>query len=143
MTLIQRYLSLDLGNRRIGLATGGPLGVPVVPVGYVERGTLRNDVDRVLSAAKERDVSGIVVGIPYLLSGEVGEQARLAQGFIRALRRSSEIPVFTVDERYTSAEAEGLLREAGNQPSRSRGAVDATAAVLILERFLLKNEDYR
>ena len=133
-------MSLDLGNRRVGLATGGPEGIPVVPVGHIERKTLKNDIDQVLSAARERDVSGIVVGVPYLQSGKTGEQARLALGFVRELRRRSDIPVLTVDERYTSAEAQGLLREAGDQPSINRGAVDATAAVLILERFLAETE---
>lgn len=133
-----RYLSLDLGNRRIGVAAGGPEGVPVVPVGHIERSTLRVDVERVLSAAHERDVGGIVVGIPYLPSGDSGEQAKLAQGFVRALRNRTEIPVYTVDERYTSVGAESLLRETGRQPSRERGQLDAASAVLILERFLEK-----
>ena len=134
-----RYLALDLGNRRIGVAAGGA-GVPAAPVGYVERRTLRHDLDRVLSMAGEREVAAIVVGMPYSLSGRVGEQARLAQGFVRELRKRTELPVFTVDERFTSVEAEGLLREAGGQPSRSRGDVDAAAAVLILERFLAQGE---
>jgi putative Holliday junction resolvase len=46
------------------------------------------------------------------------------------------MPVYTVDERFTSVEAEGLLREAGRQPSRDKGSVDEAAAVLILRRFL-------
>lgn len=41
-----------------------------------------------------------------------------------------------MDERFTTAEAEGLLRDAGSEPSRDRGMVDSVAAVLILERFL-------
>ena len=74
-----RYLALDLGNRRIGLAAGGDAGVPVVPAGYLERRTLRHDLDGVLAAAQERNAGAIVVGMPYSLSGETGPQARLAQ----------------------------------------------------------------
>ena len=55
---------------------------------------------------------------------------------MRALRKRTNRPVYTVDERFTSVEAEGLLREAGQEPSRRKGAVDATAATLILQRFL-------
>ena len=133
-------LSLDLGNRRIGLGTGGTPGVPAVPIGHIERRTLKEDLARVLAMAEERGVSALVVGIPYSLPGDTGEQARLAQGFVRELRKRADIPVHTVDERFTSQEAEGLLRESGVQPSRRKGDVDAVAAVLILERYLSQSQ---
>ncbi len=138
-----RYLALDLGNRRIGLATGGDEGVPVVPAGYLERRTLRQDLDRVLAVAAERAASAIVVGMPYSLTGEAGPQAKLAQGFVRELRKRTRLPVHTVDERFSSVEAEGLLRESGVQPSRRKGDVDAMAAALILERFLAREAGQR
>ena len=136
-----RYLALDLGNRRIGLAIGGNDGIPVVPAGHLARKNLRHDLDRVLAAARERGADAIVVGMPYSLSGEIGPQARLAQGFVRELRKRTELPVHIVDERFSSVEAEGLLRDSGVQPSRQKGAVDAMAAVLILERFLARKQD--
>ena len=77
-----------------------------------------------------------VVGVPLLPGGEESPQTRYVRGFIRALRRQSPLPVHEVDEAFTSQEAEGLLRESGMQPSRDRGAIDETAAVLILRRFL-------
>ena len=77
-----------------------------------------------------------MVGLPVTISGAVGTQARRAQGFARAVGKRSSIPVHTMDERFTTAEAEGLLRDAGSEPSRDRGAADSVAAVLILERFL-------
>ena len=138
-----KCLALDLGNRRIGLATGGLEGVPVLPAGYLERKTLRHDLERVLGIASEREVNAIVVGMPYSLSGRIGEQAKLARGFIRALESATDLPVHCVDERFTSVEAESLLRESGVQPSRRKGEVDATAAVLILERFLAQEGGQR
>ena len=138
-----KYLALDLGNRRIGLAVGGEPGVPVVPVGYLVRKTLREDIGKVLQAAEAREVDGIVAGMPYSLSGEVGEQARLAQGFLGALKKQTGLPVHTVDERFTSVGAEEMLRESGLRPSRARGEVDAAAAVLILERFLSQDDNQR
>ena len=138
-----RYLALDLGNRRIGLATGSDEGVPVVPVGHLERKTLRHDLDQVLAAAQERGAGALVVGMPYSLSGQTGPQAKLAEGFIRELRKRTDLPVHTVDERFSSVEAEGLLRESGVQPSRRKGDVDAMAAALILERFLERERNQR
>lgn len=134
-----QFLALDLGNRRIGLAVGGAPGVPALPAGHLERHTLREDIGRILAMAGERGIGGLVVGIPYSQSGEVGQQAKLAQGFVRELRKRTDLPVHTVDERFTSVAAERLLRDSGVQPSRRKGDVDAVAATLILERFLAQD----
>ncbi|MCH7621240.1 MAG: Holliday junction resolvase RuvX [Chloroflexi bacterium] len=129
-------MGLDLGQRRIGLAVCHGTGRLVIPAGHLDRQTLKQDIDRLLDIARERQIEAFVAGLPYTLAGEVGAQAKRAQGFVRALRRRTNLPVYTVDERFTTYEAEGLLREAGEQPSKRRGLVDATAAALILERFL-------
>lgn len=131
-------LALDLGERRIGLAVSGPEGKLALPAGHVQRTKLAEDVRRVLEAAGERRVEGLVVGIPYSLDGETGPQAKRAQGFVKALRKQTSLPVYETDERFTSVEAEALMREAGRQPSRERAAVDEAAATLILKRFLDK-----
>jgi putative Holliday junction resolvase len=134
-----KLIALDLGERRIGLAVSGPGGL-ALPAGHITRGNLARDVQQVIAAARDRQAGGIVVGIPYTLQGETGPSARLARGFIRALRRAiaddSSLGVYEMDERFTSVEAEGLLRESGVQPSRDRAAVDEAAAVLILQRYL-------
>ena len=132
-------MALDLGERRIGLAVSGPGGL-ALPAGHLMRSKLAQDVQQVIKAAQDRQAQGIVVGIPYTLQGETGPSAKLAHGFIRALRRAigkeESLTVHEMDERFTSVEAEALLRESGVQPSRDRATVDETAAVLILQRFL-------
>jgi putative Holliday junction resolvase len=136
----QKLMALDLGERRIGLAVSGPGGL-VLPAGHIVRTKLVQDIQQVIASAQDRQAQGIVVGIPYTLDGEIGASAKLAQGFIRALRRAigeeASLAIHEMDERYTSVEAEGLLRESGVQPSRDRASVDEVAAVLILQRFLV------
>ena len=131
-----KLLALDLGERRIGLAVSNQEGTLVLPVGHLQRGKLQADIQRLLASAIERDAQGIVVGIPYSLDGSEGSQAKRARRFVQALKKQTTLAVYTVDERFTSVEAEGMMREAGRQPSRDRGAVDAAAAALILQRFL-------
>ncbi len=132
-------IALDLGERRIGLAVSGPGGM-ALPAGHIVRSKLAQDVQQVIASAQERQAQGIIVGIPYMLQGETGDSAKLARGFIRALRRAlgddGSLAIYEMDERFTSVEAEGLLRESGVQPSQDRASVDETAAVLILQRFL-------
>ena len=134
-----KLIALDLGERRIGLAVSGPGGL-ALPAGYIFRSKLSEDVQQVIEVASERQAQSIVVGIPYTLDGETGPAAKLARGFMRALRKQTSLPVYEMDERYTSIEAEGLLRESGVEPSRQRATVDETAAVLILQRFLASQE---
>ncbi len=131
-----KLLALDVGERRIGLASGvAGLGT-ALPAGFVNRTRLAPDVRAVLDAARQRQSDAIVVGVPYLPGGEESPQTKRVLGFIRALRKETPLPVHVVDEAFTSVEAEGLLRDAGLEPSRDRAAVDEAAAVLILRRFL-------
>ncbi len=131
-----KLLALDVGERRIGLASGVTGIGTALPAGYIRRTKLANDVRDVLEAAGQRQADAIVVGVPYLADGNVSTQTQLVLGFARALRRQTALPVHEVDEAFTSVEAEGLLRDAGLQPSRDRASVDEAAAVLILRRFL-------
>ena len=128
MSLESKLIALDLGEGRIGLAVSGPGGM-ALPAGHIVRSKLAQDVQEVISFAEDHRAEGIVVGIPYMLGGETGVSAKLARGFIRALRKKTEMAIYEMDERFTSVEAEGLLREAGVQPSRDRASVDETAAV--------------
>ena len=134
-----RLLALDLGDRRIGLAVGDSSLGTAFPAGCLQRTKLRTDLQLVREAARQREAEGFVVGVPYLPSGEIGHQARMAKGFIQALKQALKkdlpLPVYEVDEAFTSLEAEALLREAGLEPSRNKGAIDEAAAVLILLRF--------
>jgi len=130
-----KLIALDLGERRIGLAVSGPGGM-ALPAGHIVRSKLASDIQQVISSALDHRANGIVVGIPYMIDGEAGDSAKLARGFIRALKKETDLAVYEMDERFTSVEAEGLLRESGVQPSRDRATVDETAAMLILQRFL-------
>ena len=131
-----KLLALDVGERRIGLASGvSELGT-ALPAGVLRRTRLTPDIRAVLDAARQRQADAIVVGVPYRPGGDESPQTKRILGFIRALRKETPLPVHEVDEAFTSAEAEGLLRDAGLQPSRNRAAVDEAAAVLILRRFL-------
>ena len=74
--------------------------------------------------------------MPISLNGSIGPQAKLVEGFIKALREKTDLPVDTMDERFSTAEAERLLRQAGRQPSRNKGELDSAAAAVILQEYL-------
>ena len=129
-----RALGLDVGDRRIGLALSDPTGMLASPYSVVERGP--SDIADILRVAEENEVSEIVVGLPLSMSGGSGAQAGKVRGFIRDLRSQTDLPIKTVDERLSTAQAQGMLRQSGRQRQRDRGQLDAAAAAVILQAYL-------
>ena len=137
-----RALGLDVGDRRIGLAFGDT-DVPIaLPAGVVERTGTDADVEAVLREARSREAGVLVVGIPYTLRGTRGPQAEAVEGFVDALRAAAELPVVTVDERFSTAEGQQWMAEARGPAGRgkgrrpAKGADDAAAAAVIVTRWL-------
>jgi putative holliday junction resolvase len=132
-----RYLGLDVGNRRIGVAVSDELGLTAQPVMTLERKrNPRDDLRSLTRVARRFGVVGIVVGNPVHLSGEVSPQALKVQAFAAALGQLSGLPIHLWDERLTTREAHQILYEAGHARQEHRRVVDQVAATLILQSFL-------
>jgi putative Holliday junction resolvase len=132
-----RYLALDVGNRRIGVAVSDELGLTAQPVMTLERKRNRRDDLRSLARlARRYAVSAIVVGNPLQLSGEAGPQAQKTQAFAAELGELAGLPIHLWDERLTTHDAHQILYEAGHKRQDHRKVVDQVAATLILQSFL-------
>jgi len=134
-----RYLALDIGNRRIGVAVSDELGLTAQPVLTLERkrsGIARDDLRSLARLARRFGVVGIVVGNPVHLSGDLSPQAEKTQAFAAALGELTGLPIHLWDERLTSREAHQILYEAGHARQEHRKVVDQVAATLILQSFL-------
>ena len=143
-----RYLGLDVGNRRIGVAVSDELGVTAQPVLTLERrrvapGVSRDDLRSLARLAKRFGVVGIVVGNPVHLSGDVSPQAVRTQAFAAALGELTGLPIHLWDERLTTREAHQILYEAGHARQEHRRVVDQVAAALILLSFLEQRSGVR
>ena len=133
---VLRLLGLDVGASRIGAAISDPTGTLVSPLAAVRRARLDDDLASIAALVLEHGVAAIVVGLPLSLSGGLGPQGRAVRDFIRTLSESSAVPVHAQDERFSTVEAERLLREAGREPSRNKGLRDSAAACVILRAYL-------
>lgn len=132
-----RALGIDLGEARIGLAVSDPLGCIAQPFESLERVGPRKDLTRIVERVRELEVVVVVVGLPLLLSGEEGEQARKAKEFAAALeRRLGNVPVELWDERLTTVQAERTMISGGVKRRRRKRTVDPIAAALILQTYL-------
>ncbi len=131
-----RILGLDVGERRIGLAIGDEVGLLATPFHTVQRRNLEQAIAEIISLVQKEEVGRIIVGVPLSLDGSMGPQANRTMAFFEALKAVSPVSIKTWDERFSSAEAEHRLREAGVSPSRNKGRVDASAAAVILQAYL-------
>lgn len=132
-----RYLGLDVGNRRIGVAVSDELGLTAQPVLTLERKrNTRDDLRSLARLCRRFGVAGIVVGNPVYISGEVSPQATKTQAFANALGELAGLPVHLWDERLTTEEAHRILYQAGHERQAHRRVVDQVAATLILQEFL-------
>src|SRR3974390_1158355 len=133
----QRFLGLDVGNRRIGVAVSDELGLTAQPVLTLERKRSRREDLRSLGRLARRfEVSAIVVGNPLRLSGEASQQTAKAQAFAAELGELTGLPIHLWDERLTTHEAHELLYASGHARQANRRVVDQVAATLILQSFL-------
>lgn len=132
-----RYLGLDVGNRRIGVAVSDELGLTAQPVLTLERRhNRREDLRSLARLCRRFGVAGIVVGNPLHLSGEASPQAARTQAFAAELGELAGLPVHLWDERLTTRAAHQILYEAGHARQTHRRVVDQVAAALILQDFL-------
>jgi putative holliday junction resolvase len=132
-----RYLGLDVGNRRVGVAVSDELGLTAQPVLTLERkANARADLRSLARLARRFGVAGIVVGLPLHLSGEESPQAKKTRAFAGELGKLTGLPIYLEDERLTTEAAHAVLYEAGRKRQTHRKVVDQVAAVVILEGFL-------
>jgi putative Holliday junction resolvase len=131
-------LAFDFGLRRIGVAIGQDITGSASPLGTVSNRTEGVDYAAIAALIKEWRPTSIVVGMPAHADGSPSKMQEPIEAFILDLQRY-ELVVDTVDERYTSVEAEQVLkaaRAAGTRGRISKEMIDSAAAVFIAERYL-------
>ena len=137
----KRILGLDWGHRRIGIAISDSDGMLATPYSTIAAKDTQDDINAILAIVEQEGVGLILVGLPLSLDGTVGPQAKSTLVFCHILRAASQVPIETWDERYTTAEAERLLRSTGVSPSRDRARLNSAAAAVLLQSYLDVHRD--
>ena len=134
---MSRWLAVDYGKRRIGLAMSDPGERIASPLTTLEAtGSAPEDARLILELARQNDAAGIVIGLPVNMDGSIGPQAKLSQDLAERIRREGQLPVELWDERLSTFQADELMRAANLSPDRRRRHRDALAAQVILQSFL-------
>jgi len=130
-------LGLDIGKKRIGIAGCDGTGLIATPIMTLERTGFTDDVEQLHHLIEQRQVSRLVIGLPYAMNGELGQQGQRIIKYARRLEKVFNLPVEYVDERLTSIEAEARLKtKRGFSPRRDKAQIDAHAAAIILQQWL-------
>lgn len=125
-----KYLGIDYGTKRTGVAVSDEDGRMAVVKETIEADGQQGVIDRIKEMIEEDAVQAIVVGVPRNLDNEDTEMTETVQRFIEKLRNHVTIPVQTVDERLTTEMAKTLLRGVKNEDR------DKVAAQILLQNFL-------
>lgn len=131
-----RVMALDVGERRVGVAMSDlsqTLASPYTTLQAHPQAVLFQKIQQLI--VKE-EVVELVIGLPISLNGQEGPQAQRIRQFIESIATYVSIPLHTCDERYTTAEAQRVMIEAGLRPEQRKAKVDEVAASIILQDYL-------
>ncbi|CAB4569873.1 unannotated protein [freshwater metagenome] len=132
-----RALGVDLGTKRIGLATSDLSGTIATPLSTVQRtSSIRRDHATIARIAAKEEVEIVVVGLPITMSGALGPAADAAKREATTLGTVLDVPVILFDERMTTVTADRVLKEANISASKRRQYVDRVAAAVMLQTWL-------
>jgi putative Holliday junction resolvase len=132
-----RWMAIDWGERRIGLALSDPSGTIATPAGVVERRKgKRPPIAELVRRAESLEAKAIIVGLPLDGEGEDTPRATECRRVAGELTRRTGLPVALVDERFTTASALRAVREMGGSTRGRKGDVDALAATVLLQQAM-------
>ena len=125
-----KYLGIDFGVRKIGLAVGDDVSGIAFPFGVIAGG--EDAPERIAKIARHEGIEALVAGIPIPVEAHHTEdQLNMTMAFVTRTGDVAELPIHVVDEQFSSAEARRIQREYGAEAEE-----DAIAAMLILQAYL-------
>ena len=129
-------LGLDIGSKRIGVAGCDRTGLIATGLTTIDNKSFAHVTEQLRQIIRQREVTLLVVGLPYTMDGALGSQARRVKKFTKRLAKTLELPVTYVDERLTSVEAEQQLSAERRNTAKNKGLIDKRAAAIILQQWL-------
>ncbi|MGE4612040.1 MAG: Holliday junction resolvase RuvX [Paracoccaceae bacterium] len=129
-------IGLDLGTKTIGVAVSDTFRSVSTPLETVRRKKFGVDAARLLELIEERNIGGIVLGLPFNMDGTEGARCQSTRAFARNLARLTDVPIAFWDERLSTVAAERALLEADTSRKRRSEVIDHVAAGYILQGML-------
>ena len=129
-------MGLDLGEKTIGVAVSDLRRSVASAVETVRRKKFTIDANRLLEIIGQRNLAGIVLGLPLNMDGSESARCQATRAFARNLARMTDLPITFWDERLSTVAAERALLEADTSRRKRGEVIDHVAASVILQGFL-------
>jgi len=129
-------MGLDLGTKTIGVAVSDTFRSVSTPLETVRRKKFGVDAARLIELIAERNIAGVVLGLPFNMDGSEGPRCQFTRAFARNLARLIDVPITFWDERLSTVAAERALLEADTSRKRRSEVIDHVAAGYILQGLL-------
>lgn len=131
-----KYLGIDLGDVRTGLAVSDETGFLATGIGFIKETYKPYLAKKIFEIYTKQGCSAIVIGDPVNMNGSHGEKSEKAHEFAELLRSEYDIEVILVDERCTTMQAHKILSECNVRGKNRKTAVDSLSASIILQDYL-------
>ena len=133
---MQALIGLDLGDKTIGLAVSDRMRQVASPLSTIRRSKFTLDAAELLKIVADREIGGIILGLPLNMDGSEGPRCQSTRAFARNLERLTPLPIGFWDERLSTVAAERALLEADTSRKRRSEVIDHVAAAYILQGVL-------
>ncbi len=136
---MQRIIGVDVGLKRVGIAQSDLTGILASPLGTYSYDEAIAKLSELCNVGKVRL---IIVGWPLTLRGEEGDSVAMVKKFLEKLEKvTGNVPIQTLDERFTSSIARQSIRDSGarQKKRRKKELIDSTAATILLQNYLDAN----
>jgi putative Holliday junction resolvase len=133
-----RYLGIDFGEKRIGLALSDPTLTIAQTYKTMHFESTKILIQQIAELVEELQIDKLILGLPLTMKGSDSEKTTQVRTFGEKLSQKLDVPVIFIDERLTTVRAHQILSEMGKQPSKTRQKVDQLAAQQILQTYLDK-----
>jgi len=134
---LARFMSVDYGEKRVGLAISDPLGMIASPAGFIQRRAgKRPPIAEIIRRAEALEAVGFVIGLPLDGNGEETAWTREVRTVGGELEKRTGLTVKYLDERFTTSASLRAIREMGGSTRGRKGDLDSMAAALLLQRAL-------
>jgi putative Holliday junction resolvase len=134
-------LALDLGAKLVGAAVSDDRLVSIKRLDPLKRSNWKRLLQDIVTLIQRYDAQTVVIGLPLRLDGTAGDAAEKARQVAANLARSIVQPVYLQDERLTSFEAMGNLKDEGHTSGEIKALIDGEAAAMILRDFIQTDQD--
>ena len=132
-----KYLAMDLGTKRLGLAISTS-GVLTTPYKLISFKTYEEARDEVIKIIEKEKITCRVLGLPKNMDNSMGFASERSLNFKKLLEEKCSLPVNLVDERLSTVEAESILIENNYSRAKRKNVIDELSACIILDTYLRK-----